>query len=79
MKKLALILCTAALALAQTTISRGEEHISAGTMNKVGSVTHLTGHVIIENDGILVRADAADFNESTGVCVAHGDVRIKLK
>jgi lipopolysaccharide assembly outer membrane protein LptD (OstA) len=79
MKRLILIPCVAVLALAQTPVRHGEVEITADQMNNNGTVRHLVGHVTIESDVVLVRADDADYNDNTGEIVAHGDVHVKLK
>ena len=39
----------------------------------------MSGHVTIETDAIVLRADAADFDTNSQEIVAHGDVQIQLK
>jgi lipopolysaccharide assembly outer membrane protein LptD (OstA) len=77
--KLALILCVAALAIAQTPVRHGDVAISADQAKKNGPVRHLIGHVTIESDAVILRADDVDYNVDTGEIVAHGDVRVRLK
>lgn len=79
MKRLALISCVAALALAQTPIPRGAAVVTADGQQQHGAVRHLTGHVKIETNAVLLQADQVDYNDNTGEILAHGDVRIKLK
>lgn len=79
MKRLALISCIAVLALAQGPVPHGEVRITADQMGNNGAVRRLSGHVTIETDAVLVRADDVDYNDDTGEIVAHGDVHVKLK
>jgi lipopolysaccharide assembly outer membrane protein LptD (OstA) len=44
---------------------------------KYPSVVHARGNVEIRTNGYVLNADAADYNEDTGVVEAHGDVRVK--
>ena len=53
--------------------------MSADSGRITGTVRHMSGHVTIETDAILLHADTADYDESTEEVVAHGDVRIQLK
>jgi lipopolysaccharide assembly outer membrane protein LptD (OstA) len=79
MKRLALISCVAVLAFAQGPVPHNEVHITADQMDNNGAVRHLAGHVTIESDVVLVRADTVDYNDNTGEIEAQGDVRVKLK
>ena len=79
MKRLILISFVAALALAQTTIPHGDIQVTADRQEAAGAVRRLSGHVSFETDGMLLQTDQADFNESTGEIVAHGEVRVRLK
>ncbi len=79
MKRVALVLCVAVFALAQTPIPRGEVRIEALKQEMTGSVAHLSGNVTIETDAVLLHADRVDFNQDTHEIVADGNVRLKLK
>jgi lipopolysaccharide assembly outer membrane protein LptD (OstA) len=79
MKLLVLISCLAFLAIAQTPVTRGDYDISANHITAERGVTHMSGHVTIETDAIVLRADAADFDTNSQEIVAHGDVQIQLK
>lgn len=79
MKRLALISCVAVLAIAQTPVRHGDLFVNADREDKNGPMRHLTGHVTIETDAVLLRADDVDFNADAQEIVAHGDVHIKLK
>jgi lipopolysaccharide assembly outer membrane protein LptD (OstA) len=79
MKRLALISCVAVLAMAQTPIRHGEFIVSADREEQNGPARHLTGHVTIESDAMILRADDVDYSDDTQEILAHGDVRIKLK
>jgi lipopolysaccharide assembly outer membrane protein LptD (OstA) len=79
MKRLALISCVAALAFAQTPVRHGDVQISADQTKGSGPARHLVGHVTIESDAVILRADDVDYNIDTGEIVAHGDVHVRLK
>jgi lipopolysaccharide assembly outer membrane protein LptD (OstA) len=79
MRRLALISCVAVLALAQTPFRHGDVVVSADQAKNNGPVRHLIGHVTIESDAVILRADDVDYNDATGEIVAHGDVHLKLK
>jgi lipopolysaccharide assembly outer membrane protein LptD (OstA) len=79
MKRAALILCVAVVALAQTPLPHGEIHIEALKQEMTGSVAHLSGNVTIETDTVLLHADRVDFDQDTHEIVADGNVRLKLK
>jgi len=79
MKRVILITCVGVLAIAQTPVPHGTVLVQALRQERNGHVIHLTGNVTIENDGVTLRADQADYNEETAEIVAHGDVRVKLK
>ena len=79
MKRVALISWVAVLAIAQTPIRHGEFVVIADQQQRNGAVRHLSGHVTIESDSVILRADDVDYNEGVGEIVAHGDVRVKLK
>jgi len=78
MKRIALILSVAMIALAQAP-RHGEYFIEARSQSQTGNVAHLLGSVRIETEAVVVRADRADFNEDTEEISADGNVRIKLK
>jgi lipopolysaccharide assembly outer membrane protein LptD (OstA) len=40
------------------------------------SMIHLTGNVQIRSSGFIVQANAAEYDESTGIVQAHGDVTV---
>jgi lipopolysaccharide assembly outer membrane protein LptD (OstA) len=79
MKRLVLISCCAVVAFAQKPVPYGTYEVTAKSIEADGPVRHLSGSVTIESDTILLRADQADYNDTTGEIVAHGEVRIKLK
>jgi lipopolysaccharide assembly outer membrane protein LptD (OstA) len=79
MKRLALISCVAVLAFAQTPIHHGNWLIEADQADQNGPARHLIGHVTMESDALILRADDVDYNGDTGEIVAHGDVHLKLK
>jgi lipopolysaccharide assembly outer membrane protein LptD (OstA) len=69
----------AVLAVAQTPVHRGDFVVSADQAEQNGPVRHLIGHVTIENDAMILRADNVDYNEDTQELVAHGEVHLKVK
>jgi lipopolysaccharide assembly outer membrane protein LptD (OstA) len=79
MKRLALGIFVAALAIGQTPIRHGDVDITANQIRTEGSVRHLAGHVTMETGAFSLRADQVDYNDDTGEISAHGEVRIKLK
>jgi lipopolysaccharide assembly outer membrane protein LptD (OstA) len=79
MKLLVLISCLAFLAIAQTPVTRGDYDLTANHMTTERGVTHMSGHVTIETDAIVLHADTADFDTNSKEIVAHGDVRVQLK
>jgi lipopolysaccharide assembly outer membrane protein LptD (OstA) len=79
MKRLALLLCVAVLALAQTQARHGDVSVSADQAKQNGDVRRLVGHVTIETGAIILRADEADYDDASGEIVARGDVHVKLK
>jgi lipopolysaccharide assembly outer membrane protein LptD (OstA) len=74
-----LITSFAVLAIAQTPIRHSDVNMTANRIDHIGAVTHLAGHVMIETDGMTLRADEADFNSDTTEIVARGEVHVKLK
>jgi|HubBroStandDraft_4_1064222.scaffolds.fasta_scaffold1250809_1 lipopolysaccharide assembly outer membrane protein LptD (OstA) len=79
MKRLALMLSIAALALAQKPRHHSDVSFSAERLNVNGVVTHLAGNVTIDTDAMQLRADSADYKGDTKEIVAQGAVRIRLK
>lgn len=79
MKLLFLTACVALLAFAQTPVTRGDYDITADHQDMSAGQFHLSGHVTIETDSILLHADTAEFNTNSKEIVAHGDVRVQLK
>ena len=81
MKRLLLVICFAALAVAQTgqSVPKDQVLIDANSMESDGTIRHLRGNVKIETDSIVLRADTADYNEHTGEIEAQGKVLVKLK
>jgi lipopolysaccharide assembly outer membrane protein LptD (OstA) len=79
MKRLVLISCVAVLAFAQTPNQRSAVRVVADQAKQNGTLRHLMGHVTIENDAMMLRADNIDYNEDTGEIVTHGDAHITLK
>jgi len=83
MKRLFLLSCFAALALAQQTgtiqFQHGQFDINADTQRLDAGVYHLAGHVVFENGAMILQADAADFNQTTQEVRPTGNVIIKLK
>ena len=79
MKRLILLTSVAVLALAQTTIPRGQVNISADRQQTNGQVRHLTGHVLIETSTLILHADEVDFNPDTLDITPRGEVHLKLK
>jgi LPS-assembly protein len=53
---------------------RGEYDFDTDEQNKDGSVYHLHGHVVIEVFDATFEADDAEYDESTKVFTAHGNV-----
>lgn len=79
MKRLALMVCVAVLAAAQTPIRHSDVRVSADQATHSGAVRHLTGRVTIETDAMMLRADDVTYNDDTGELVTHGDAHIILK
>ena len=79
MKRLALLSCVAVFATAQTPVHHGEWVLDADRQEQNGRTRHLSGHVKIETDAVILQADDVNYNDDTQELVAHGDVHIKLK
>ena len=82
MKRVIILACFAALALGrQSGVSpkHGEFTLISERQSTDGKVTHLSGHVTIETDAMILRADAADFDEVSNEIHATGNVTVKLK
>jgi lipopolysaccharide export system protein LptA len=82
MKRVILLSCFAALALAQqsgTAYRHGDFDMAADSQQYEAGVYHLSGHVVFENDAIVLRADTADFNQASHELRPAGNVTIKLK
>jgi lipopolysaccharide assembly outer membrane protein LptD (OstA) len=75
---LALLSCSAALALEQTTVDYGHIAITADRQEKDGDLVRCRGKVEIATGNTLVRADEADFHSDTGEIELRGNVRVKL-
>jgi len=78
MKRLVLLASFTVLAFAQTPVGRDEISISADSQVVDGAVRHLSGHVVIETDGMVLKADQADFNVDTLEITASGHAQVKL-
>ena len=81
MKKLFLIFGFAVFAIGQTgsnRLSPGEIRMTAMTIDRDISVTHLKGNVEISTDGMVLRSDEADYRLDNREIVARGNVRVKL-
>lgn len=77
MKRLTLLACLAVLAVAQQ--ANRELDMKAIQMQKDGNVHRLSGQVVIETNAIKIRTQNAEYKESTGEIVTHGDTTITLK
>lgn len=77
MKRLVLLTSFAIFAFAQTPVRQDEVSMTADSQVVDGAVRHLSGHVEIETDGIMLKADQADFNEDTAVMHLSGHVVIE--
>ena len=79
MKRTILLASFAWLAFAQTPVGPDEVVITADSQVAEGPLRHLSGHVVIETDKMLLKADQADYNEDTLEITAHGHATVKLK
>jgi hypothetical protein len=79
MKRILLVLCVGVVAIAQTPLRHGDVSITVDHVQGCGSIRQPTGHVAIETDAMVLRADKVDYNPDTQEIVAQGDVRVKLK
>lgn len=79
LKLLVLLASFAFLSFAQTPVGHDEIAITANSQVVDGSVTHLSGDVVIETDKMLLKTDEADFNKDTLEITARGLVQVKLK
>lgn len=83
MKRVLLLSCFAVLALGQQTNSpmrNGDRYdMTSHSQYSDGNVTHMSGDVVIETSAIILRADAAEYNESSHEITAHGNVTVQLK
>jgi lipopolysaccharide assembly outer membrane protein LptD (OstA) len=75
---LSLLTCSAALALAQTTVDYGHIAITADRQERDGAVVRCRGQVEIATGNTLLRADEADFHSDTREIELRGNVRLKL-
>lgn len=73
-----LLTCSAALALAQTTVDYGHITITAEHQEREGALARCRGQVEIATGNTLLRADEADFHSDTGDIELRGNVRVKL-
>ena len=79
MRRLALLASFALIAFAQTPVRQGDISFSADRIVTDGAVTHLSGNVVIEAEGMVLKADHVDFNVDTLEITARGrDVQLKL-
>ncbi len=81
MKKLFLIFGFAVFAIGQTgstRLSPSEIRMTALTIDRESSITHLKGNVEIASDGMVLRSDEADYSSTNREIVARGNVRVKL-
>ena len=58
--------------------ANNENLLSAIQTESEGEITHLRGHVEIVTGSVVIRADEADFNFSTGEVQPRGNVSIRL-
>jgi lipopolysaccharide assembly outer membrane protein LptD (OstA) len=73
-----LLTCSAALALAQTTVDYGHIAITAERQERDGAIVRCRGKVEIATGNTLLHADEADFHSDTGEIELRGNVRLKL-
>jgi len=78
-RRILLFASFALLSVAQTPFGHDEIRCSADSQTADGPVKHLSGHVVIETEAILLRADQADYNDYTAEITASGHVQVKLK
>jgi lipopolysaccharide export system protein LptA len=79
MKKLFLLACISALALAQQVIPPEEVQIDSDSQQRDGSIHHLSGHVVIKTNAVTIRTEKADYNVDTNAISIHGEATIELK
>lgn len=75
---IAVLSCSAALALEQTTVDYGHVAITADRQERDGALVRCRGQVEIATGNTLLRADEADFHSDTGEIELRGNVRVKL-
>ena len=78
-RRILLFASFAFLSFAQTPFGHDEIRCSADSQTADGPVKHLSGHVVIETEAILLKADQADYNDDTAEITASGHVQVKLK
>jgi lipopolysaccharide assembly outer membrane protein LptD (OstA) len=67
------------IAVAPLNDARGGARLAALNIERGAaypSVVHLNGQVEIRTNGFILRADNADYNETTGEVEAHGSVKV---
>jgi len=76
------IFCTpAGIFLGQSTTTTAASRnlkLTAEHMTRKGEIIQLRGHVQITTDAVVIHADKADFNSSTGELQPRGNVRLNL-
>jgi lipopolysaccharide assembly outer membrane protein LptD (OstA) len=75
---LSLLICSAALALAQNTVDYGHIAITADRQERDGALVRCRGQVEIATGNTLLHADEADFHSDTGDIELRGNVRLKM-
>jgi lipopolysaccharide assembly outer membrane protein LptD (OstA) len=79
MKFVLLTSCVAFLAVAQTPLRSGDFDLTADKQEKTGAVVHLSGHAAVRTAGLVLEADAVDFNGETRTMVARGKVTVSFQ
>ena len=80
MKRLILLACISALALAQQVIPPNEMVIDSDVHETDGNgVHHLSGHVLIKTNAVTIRTEKADYNVDTNKVSIHGEATIELR
>lgn len=77
MKRLVLLASFAILTFAQAPVGHDEVSIAADSQVVDGAVSHLSGHIEIETNGMLLKADRAYFDEDTLKITARGYAQLK--
>jgi lipopolysaccharide assembly outer membrane protein LptD (OstA) len=78
MKLLVMTSCLAVLAIAQPAVPSGDFDITSNQIERAGAVVHLSGNATVKTAGLLIEADAVDFNEDTHRIVANGNVSVSV-